>query len=358
MIIHGNVILSNGQRIPSILQCFSFYSDLPPFTLIKFFDVFKSLHTLNISDVELETLQTTVFKEASNLSDLNASQNRLKELPSHLSLAFSDAKNIEFLDLSQNNLIELNGLLFTDLINLKTLNLSHNSIKQFYNFRTGNLLTIDLSYNHLTSLNDDTFRRTIELKHLNLSFNSIGNLKVETFAYMPNLEYLNLRRTNMSSICGFRNVLFPQLELLAISDNAFICSYLHHFMATINWEKLHLHLAPYSAKTGLENIRGISCSNIFYEPTSSEITNEMPNENKSLENVLKETLLKLNPKSNDDLFSKIVLASMLVIIAVYVSLFIILNRDRICNQFKRSHSSNECELSISYKKERDETLIK
>lgn len=392
----------------------------------KFFRIFESLHTFNISDVELEVLNPNVFQEANNLTHLIASNNRLKQIPSLLfvktnklsyvdfsnntieeidPLAFAGASNIEFLDLSRNNLTEFHEQL-KSLTNLVTLNLSHNAIKELHFLRIPNLITFDMSYNKLTDLTEDTFNQTIKLKDLNLSFNSIGNLKLQTLARMPNLERIDLRATNISSIRlgtfshqhklisldlsenllkdldfrlfmpilhdlktlrlgenqlshlnGFRNTLFPQLQLLDITGNNFNCTYLHHFMENIDWKHLHLHIAPHSTMAEETNIRGVRCNDILYEPSdgefTSEATNEHSNENNLLESILKENLSKLNPKSNDDIFTKIVLVLILVILTVFVALFLIVNRNRICDSFK-SNSANE--RSITFNKEQ-ETLL-
>lgn len=189
----------------------------------KFFDTFKSMHTLIISDMEMENLQTDTFLEASNLLHLIASQNSLTEIPPKLfinadklthvdfsknkikkidTFGFVGAISLETLDLSQNFLTQLDVQAFKDQSNLKMLNLSHNTINELdlRNLSAINLLALDVSKNNLTVLTAHTFDGFTKLKLLNLSSNPIGNLKTETLFYVASLEYLNLRNTNISSI--------------------------------------------------------------------------------------------------------------------------------------------------------------
>ncbi|XP_031637798.1 toll-like receptor 6, partial [Contarinia nasturtii] len=394
----------------------------------EYFEVFKSLHTFNISDVELESLQPKVFQEATELTILIASQNKLTEIPSlsfnynykleHVDfsqniikkvdpLAFIGADNIRSLDLSQNKLTELSDQLFKNLINLKYLNISHNSIDKFDSNHvcSSKLLKLDLSYNNLTYLSNHLFDRTTEMKVLDLSFNSIGNLNVEIFAFMPNLERLNLRHTKMTSIQlgtfshqhklisldlsenhlkevnfglfmpvmhdlkilrlggnqlshlnGFRNALFPELTLLDIMNNAFNCSYLQHFMEIIDWKNLHLHFVPRSTKEDETNIRGISCNYTIYEPTvnNNEEKNETHVEFESLEEIVNE--LKLNSESHDK-FVKTMSILIFIVFLAYFVVFIILNRDRLTNLYNKSELSNNQPISATYNRERAETLL-
>ncbi|XP_055299407.1 uncharacterized protein LOC129566982 [Sitodiplosis mosellana] len=355
------------------------------------------------SQNRLKEIPSLLFVNAKNLTHVDFSKNTIGRIDP---LAFAGANHIEFLDLSQNNLTEFSDQLSKCLTSIETLNLSHNAIQELNSLCAPNLHVLDLSFNKLTDLNKNTFNQTTKMNSLNLSFNSIGNLEVEIFAYMPDLKYLALRRTNLSSIRlgtfshqhnlvsldlsvnllkeldfklfmpvlhdlqtlrlagnqlsrlnGFRNALFPKLELLDITDNRFNCSYLHRFMETINWEHLRLHLAPHSA--GETNIGGVRCDDILYEHTDSETTDDIPNENKSLEIVLKETLSQLNQKTNDNIFTIIIILLVLIslILTANFTVFLILNRDRIRDQCLRTNFANDRPLSATYNTERAETLL-
>lgn len=188
----------------------------------NYFKQFPRMHTFVMSNLEMETLDPKIFREAKNITTLIASRNQITELPAFLffnakRLVFADfsnnsiervrlalmgANSLETLDLSQNALTSLAEDVFIDQTSLKLLNLSHNQIGELEpkTLSTRNLLTLDLSNNELTNLIEDTFYQTILLKTLNLSNNPIETLEVRTFNFLPNLEVLNLRRTNLTSI--------------------------------------------------------------------------------------------------------------------------------------------------------------
>lgn len=183
---------------------------------------------------------------------------------------------------------------FEGAIKLETLNLSNNQIIGLESSTLcciPDLLLLDLSNNNVTKLSENIFDKLLKLKELNLSFNSIGDLEISTFTYLINLEHLSLRRTNLSNVqrgtflhqhklvsldlsennlkklnftlfspiqrdmrslrmgdnnlnnlYGFRNTLFPQLNLLDIQGNPFNCSYLAHFMESVDWD-LHFNVS-------------------------------------------------------------------------------------------------------------------
>ncbi|XP_055316117.1 leucine-rich repeat-containing protein 15-like [Sitodiplosis mosellana] len=188
---------------------------------IDFFAKFPNIHTFNISDIELETLQIGTFSGAKILTNLFVANNQLSEIQSGVffaaknlevadfacnniksvdTFAFKDAKILETLNLSQNAITKLDEYMFVDLINLKELNLSHNKINEFdFSALPMNLMILDLSNNNISNL-ERTFTKIAKLKHLNLAFNPLANLNIGAFAKVPYLEYLNLRQTHLSAI--------------------------------------------------------------------------------------------------------------------------------------------------------------
>lgn len=369
------------------------------------FDKFKSLRKLIISDMEMETLQSKPFKGTNNLTYLDASRNRLSEIPAMLfvnadklsnvdfsdnliktvgPLALLDAHSLITLDLSKNVLTGFDEQAFKDLSNLQVLNLSHNKINalDLRNLPAINLLTLDVSSNNLTILMEHTFDQAVNLKQLNLSFNPVGNLKVETFAYLSNLEYLNLKKTNISSIRmgtfshqhklisldlsenilkeldfdlflpvlndlrslyleknqllnlpGFRNSLFPQLNLLNIKNNRFNCSYLQRFMKSVEWINIKLPVDPKSIDPQEVNIRGINCE---VTVQSEEVGDRTHNyQNKMLTDYLFEINSKLGQQSNAN-NADIYLICICVLMTMFLIIFLLMNRDRIYKKNKTS----------------------
>lgn len=391
----------------------------------NYFDLFNALHRFNITDMEIESLTSTMFQNAKSLTHLLASQNRITEIPSLLfisasklthvdfannsikhvdALAFVGANVIDWIDLSHNQLTELDQQ-FKILSNLKTLNISHNQISTLNShiLCTPNLQTLDISYNNLSELDENTFENTTHLKSLNLSFNPIGLVKVTTFVYLTDLEHLNLKHANifhihlgtfshqhklitldlsgnglkeldcklffpimhdlrsillggnqLTEIIGFRNALFPNLELLDIISNQFNCSYLHYFMENVNWEKLHLHLVPKPVKPGETSIRGISCTDTINESDDGAVKYEQEYETKDLESILSEGFPKLNVRTNDDVLTHILLVLIFIVICAYLTIFLIINRDRILYKYQENRPPHVRTTSVVFNNEQNE----
>lgn len=329
----------------------------------QYFVHFKSLKEFNISDVELDSLQPTLFEGANSLTHLIVSHNRLTEIPARL---FTAASKLTHVDLSHNSIERVDPLAFE-------------TMKQ--------LLSIDLSYNNITNLSDHTFDPTIQLRFLNMSFNSIGDFKAETLAFMPNLEHLNLRHNNISSIQmgtfahqhklvglqlsenhlkkfdfklffpimndltilglggnqlrdlnGFRKELFPRLYQLDIINNRFNCSYLQRFMEMVDWNNLYLHVDPQSNKPADMSIRGITCNGTIHDSDHIWENNHF-DENQHLEKSLNElnlTLVKLNSNANNNSFVEVVLVLILIAVSAIFAVLFILHRKLILNQSKRA----------------------
>lgn len=356
----------------------------------NYFALFPSMHKFIISDVGLEVLSIKVFSEAKNVTHLIADRNQITEIPSHIFFnanrlefldfsqnrirtihksAFEGANNLKILNLSQNAIAALEENLFENLEMLKLLNVSHNNISQIdLTSLSASLVVLDLSNNNLSNL-ERVFEKTTKLKYLNLAFNPIGNLKIETFAYMPDLQHLILRRTNISDIelgtfshhgklvsldlsdnllqkldfslfipilpemkslslarnqlselSGFENKLFPELILFDIKGNNFNCSYLQSFLKAHNWDKLRLPIDPTAVQPGETSIRSIKC-----HPTiqSSLEVDEPSYKNKTLTKDANST--KSAVKSHTDKY----LIFMCIIMTSFLIIFVFANRQRI-----------------------------
>lgn len=324
----------------------------------------RNLSRLFASQNQLNVIPDLAFANSNKLRLIDFSKNAIKKVGS---LAFVGASSLESLDLSQNDLLEFGELVMKPLSNLRSLNLSHNRIQEFdlQFLNAPNLLALDLSHNNLTALKEHSFDNITNLSILHLAFNPIGNLKIDTFAFLLNLQELNLKHTNITNIelgtfshqhnlvsldlsenalkkldfmlffpilhdlrslhlgenqlshlDGFRNSLFPKLNLLDIKNNMFNCSYLQYFMKNINWEHLRIVLDPKSVNPREPNIRGIKCkqtgpNDYFNEPDS----NHKSNENSALIHMT--------------------LIFMCIIMMVFLIIFVVMNRDKIYTQFKR-----------------------
>lgn len=276
-----------------------------------------NIKNLIVSQNRLEEIPPLAFVNVQKLQNLDFSNNSIKRIDW---LAFVGLNNLVSLDLSHNNLTKFDEKVFKELVNLKFLNLSYNQINELELkvLAFPNLLELDLAHNNLTGLNGDVFSQLGNLKQLNLSFNPIGELKQGIFLHLINLEHLNLRQINISSIARstfshqqnlisldlsdnllktmdfnlflpslpdltslrlasnqlselfhFHNSLFPQLQYFNIQNNNFNCSYLEHFMGSVNWEKLRMPIDLNLVDFDGPNIRGVNCEEIDYTNKST-----------------------------------------------------------------------------------------
>lgn len=234
------------------------------------FELYSNVHTYNISDLGLTSLQMDSCKHAKNLLKFNASHNKITELPKKMfqdcktltdadfsfnrikridAEAFPTENELEILNLRHNNISDLDANSFQNLGELKQLFLSNNQINEIPTFlfhTMKNLQEIDFSSNKIARINAFAFSGDFELEILNLSHNQIvslewkifknGNLKhlqqldlssnsiVEiksgTFSSMINLCSLNLEQNKLNRLNA--NILPPQathLKTLIISRN-------------------------------------------------------------------------------------------------------------------------------------------
>ncbi|XP_055299404.1 uncharacterized protein LOC129566979 [Sitodiplosis mosellana] len=363
----GNINFKNCQF--KLLKR-NYFKDFPNMQTIDFSDVglevlqrdifseATNVTTLNVSRNNLKEIPSLIFVNAKKLSHVDISCNKIVQIDA---VAFAGATKIESIDLSQNDLSSLDEQVFKGLSSLKMLNLSYNKFTELnsHNLSMLNLLKLDVSHNNLTRIGEHTFDELSELQLLDLSFNPIGDLKIDTFIHVLKLKHLNLRRTNISSIQigtfshqlhlvtlelsdnalktlnfklfypiqhdlrtlyisgnqlsdlnGFRNALFPQLTSLDIKNNQFNCTYLTHFMESINWEKIHLQVDPHSINPQVSSIRGINCEVVAGQESSDDNS-------------------KLQHKSNDDILIKITLVLLCIIMLTFLVIFVTLNRKRI-----------------------------
>lgn len=151
------------------------------------FGVYKGLHTLNISGIELKYLPSDFFIGAERLTKLLATNNRLTDI--HAS-QFTHAINLTEVDFSFNQIHQINKSVFSGAGSIEKLRFSHNKIEYFHPKAFEHLLnvqTLDLSHNSLTSVQAN-FSTNQKLRFLDLSHNFIKSIDLGMFA--PRVEHL------------------------------------------------------------------------------------------------------------------------------------------------------------------------
>lgn len=189
-------------------------------------DSCKELKMFIIEDTELQVLPEKLFKNCQKLSELT--------LKAQLTVLFADTfsgleNSLENLDLSGNQIMTVTDSYFKGLIRLTSLNLGENEINGFdnaaFNDLTSlveinlmsnsltesmipgklfsnlkNLKTLDLRINLIKELNAEWFRNLSGLHALDLSRNVIDELPVKVFGALENLKFLYLDDNNLKTL--------------------------------------------------------------------------------------------------------------------------------------------------------------
>lgn len=137
--------------------------------------------------------------------------------------AFKRLEKLETLILSGNQIVEINeSVLFTDLSNLKILQLDNNKLKSIKPriFQSLKLLErLDLDRNEIENIYTDSFVGLMSVKTLWLNNNKISSIKPRTFESMKQLERLYLHKNQLDEIDPEAFVGLVNLKILALNDN-------------------------------------------------------------------------------------------------------------------------------------------
>ncbi|XP_060102416.1 toll-like receptor 3 [Heteronotia binoei] len=194
---------------------------------------FKSLQTLNLENNKIASLFSHSLDGLSNINYLNLRNSINKKIDD---FAFQSLKHLETLIMDENTFPEITPKTFTGLENLKYLSLSKCAITlgtikrtitnrtfssltdsplQFLNLtRTkitdiqagafswlGELKTLDLGINEISQdLTGQEFQGLSSIETIYLSYNNLLTLTSDSFAFVPSLRKLRLRRVGCSNL--------------------------------------------------------------------------------------------------------------------------------------------------------------
>ncbi|RZF33859.1 hypothetical protein LSTR_LSTR009883 [Laodelphax striatellus] len=120
----------------------------------------------------LGELHSKWFKNASEVTDLDLSENNL----THITANLPYLPNLLKLDLSRNRISKIDLGAFSNLTSLKTLDLSFNRLKHLsraYFEGLSNLERLRRRYNQLSQIKEGTFDDLVSLKKINLTMNAL-----------------------------------------------------------------------------------------------------------------------------------------------------------------------------------------
>ncbi|CAG9134951.1 unnamed protein product [Plutella xylostella] len=222
------------------------------------FNGMRELHTLDLGYNNIRKIPSDLFCALENLISLNLTRNKIKFVD-ELGFGHKCGSTLQSIDLSENDVMSLpadsellhlrrlarlflqgNKLaalppdVFTDLLELKLVNLSNNAIRAlpdrlFHNTRE--IREIYMQHNELESLPRGIFNRLEQLLVLDLSANKLrsDHIEDETFGGLIRLVVLDLSHNLVAGITTkmFKDLFFLQILNLSnnsidhIEDNAF-----------------------------------------------------------------------------------------------------------------------------------------
>jgi len=253
----------------------------------KMFDNLTNLISLELRQVNIQSMEWLNFKNYKNLIHLDLSFNNLTEVNFE---SLKELQHLQYLDLSNNKIFNLNGKMFeisesNKIKPLNYINLENNQItfieNKFYNYL--NLNVIKLSYNFLndtpmfnlnwtsdwTSLNKQFYvnhnKLSIiksfafclnSLEILNFDNNQIFSIEFEAFSNLKSLKNLSISNNNLVNVTKDNFYFLYGLEYLNLSINKITSIEINSF---INLNKLvsldlsfnNLHLIDSNVFNGL-----------------------------------------------------------------------------------------------------------
>ncbi|XP_067130980.1 insulin-like growth factor-binding protein complex acid labile subunit [Centruroides vittatus] len=213
-------------------------------------DLFYNLYNLTKLDLtnnEIESIHLLVFRHLVRLEYLDLKLNRIKDLPSDMlkglsnlrifsiygnrrlskipSELFKKLHNLTKFDARGCSFSSLEEDVFSDLINLKFLDLDSNRIGHLSPnlLRNNKLLTRFTCWrNEILTLPTGIFRGLSELQLLNLKGNRLGNLPEDVFQNLSSLQILDLSQNRLTFLTFLQgNIFLPltNLTYLSLSEN-------------------------------------------------------------------------------------------------------------------------------------------
>ncbi|XP_040921905.1 toll-like receptor 13 [Toxotes jaculatrix] len=195
------------------------------------FQGLQSLQNLSLMQNQISKLEDGCFIGLTNLINLLLQNNHITEKSLNSSI-FSDLMNLRRLDLRENHIkyISSSALAnapFSQLSRLETLAIPLQHSKGKFqlprNFLQGltNLLVFNIRNIQLLSLHEDMFKYTPQLQTLDISSNEIRDLSPGLFSPIQNLKSLYISRTSLRSLDFLRFANLTKLEFLQAKKNQY-----------------------------------------------------------------------------------------------------------------------------------------
>ena len=235
---------------------------------------FAHLIDLDLSFCSLMTFAYDVFSNLLNIKSINLSNNLLTSISIGL---FRNNCNVIKLILKNNSLVTTNKIALSCLGNLEILDLSFNHISKLATecLNCYNLKTFYLNNNEIQTIINGAFNGLPKLTYLSVNCNKLKSLKNHMFsAQSSNLTHLNFSNNNISTIGDNCLIDLTELNVLNLSNNCLTSSIIKSFLFH-NSKLLDLDLSGNNifkvGRKAFDNCKHLIClsAGVFYFDISS-----------------------------------------------------------------------------------------
>lgn len=204
-----HIICKEAKESYPKMECFATYeNNYPKFKVLnvsscrgsslnaKFFNPFSNLRVFNVSFYGVEYLTAEVLK-MKYLENLYASHNKMREIQSSI---FTNTPNLSEIDFSFNQINKLKANCFVMVPNMTKILLSNNIISSIESgtfSHLGELSVLNLANNSIQSIEQNLFQSNTKLKELRLENNPIHPMDCDALLPFMKVMPMNLTLNNL-----------------------------------------------------------------------------------------------------------------------------------------------------------------
>lgn len=184
-----------------------------------YFQGYADLKSLNLSNIDLLTLEQNNFMGLTSLIDIDVSHNKLTGIPSNI---FAHNGKLWYADFSYNQIGEIGLLAFAGATNMERFDISHNFLKIISpNVLVNhvNLWYANFSYNQITEIDSLAFAGVTKLEKLDVSHNLLTSIPSNVFANNKELEDIDFSHNQINEIDSLAFIGARKLKFIDITYN-------------------------------------------------------------------------------------------------------------------------------------------
>ena len=219
----GLEIIPSEEHVPNYYETLDFSNNQIRVVSRLNYSSDNAVITLILANNQIKLIEPNAFVKMTNLLTLDVSGNSLDGRNIE-EKQFNDLQKLQMLNMSRNPMERIgeDTFSFLELASLGHLDLSHCDINRIEDgaIDLPHLKYLDLSWNKLTQIHKDSFRMLVDLNTLDLSHNQLTML--DQVPYLPEIKVLNLDHNLISYVSVREEIrnLADSLERMYIRNNS------------------------------------------------------------------------------------------------------------------------------------------